>query len=69
MMLDAGAEQAVIIGMANDELGYILPAEDFVIPADLQEPGESYEESMSVGVEIGPKLTEMLADLLVRETG
>ena len=32
MMRDSGAAHAVIIGLANDELGYILPAEDFSEP-------------------------------------
>ncbi len=67
MMLDAGADQAVIIGLANDELGYILPAEDFVVPTDWQEPGESYEESMSVSVQMGPKLTDILKKLIGSE--
>ena len=69
MMRDSGAAHAVIIGLANDELGYILPAEDFSEPADWQEPGEAYEESMSVGVGIGPKLTEILEELLAGEAG
>lgn len=60
----AGARHAVLVGLANDELGYILPAEEFVYPDNPFEPGDHYEESMSVGVEIGPALTAALDMLL-----
>ena len=53
-----------IIGLVNDELGYILPAEAFVSPTNYMEPGDSYEESMSVGREAGPLLTQALEALL-----
>ena len=52
----AGAEVAGVIGLANDELGYILPPEDYVYPEDPFDPGEHYEETMSVGPEAGPRL-------------
>jgi len=60
----AGARVTGIIGLANDELGYILPAEDFHPPQDYLNPGSSYEESMSVGPETGPRLTAALQALL-----
>ncbi len=45
-----------LIGLANDELGYILDGEEFRAPQDYWNPGEAYEESMSVGPAIGPML-------------
>ncbi|UCC51769.1 MAG: hypothetical protein JSV68_22105 [Anaerolineaceae bacterium] len=64
MMKEAGAHITAVIGLANDELGYILPKEDFSTPENYLDPGSSYEESMSVGPEIGPRLTESLVKLL-----
>ena len=56
----AGAQVAGIIGLANDELGYILPQEEYVFPANPFEPGDHYEETMSVGSQIGPRLLSTL---------
>ena len=56
----AGAQVAGIIGLANDELGYILPQEDYVYPKDPFEPGDHYEETMSIGPEAGPRLLSTL---------
>ncbi len=53
-----------LVGLANDELGYILPREQFVEPADWDDPGPQYEESMSVGPETGPRLMDALDRLL-----
>jgi hypothetical protein len=63
-MRATGAATAAIIGLANDELGYILPAEDFRYPDNPFEPGEHYEETMSVSVEAGPRLMAVLAEML-----
>jgi hypothetical protein len=63
-MKEAGGSNAAIISLVNDELGYILPAEAFVPPTNYMEPGDSYEESMSVGREAGPLLTQALEALL-----
>jgi len=60
----AGVHHAVLVGLANDELGYILPADDFVFPDNPFEPGARYEESMSVGIGAGPALGAALAALL-----
>jgi hypothetical protein len=46
----------VIIGLGNDELGYIIPFEDWN-PA-------KYEESMSVGRETGPIVLGTLQALI-----
>ena len=53
-----------LVGLANDELGYILAREDFVEPTDWADPGSQYEESMSVGPETGPMLQAALDSLL-----
>jgi len=64
MMKEAGGRITAVIGLANDELGYILPAEDFTPPENYLEPGSSYEESMSVSATAGPALTSVLQKLL-----
>jgi GNAT superfamily N-acetyltransferase len=43
----------LLIGLADDELGYILPDDEFVAPADYMNPGAQYEESMSMGPRTG----------------
>jgi hypothetical protein len=53
-----------VVGLANDELGYILPDEDFVAPEDWDYPDPHYEESMSVGPHTGSRLLAALDDLL-----
>lgn len=60
----AGAKVAGIIGLANDEVGYILPQEDFVYPENPFEPGGHYEETMSLSPETGPRLMAALHSLL-----
>jgi hypothetical protein len=60
----AGALVAGFIGLANDELGYILPEEDFVYPGNPFSPGDHYEETMSVGPEAGPRLMTALEKIM-----
>jgi hypothetical protein len=55
---------AGVIGLANDELGYILPAEDFKYPWNPFRPGKHYEETNSIGREIGPRVVEGIRSLL-----
>jgi len=43
----------MLAGIADDELGYILPDDEFVYPADYANPGAQYEESMSLGPRTG----------------
>jgi hypothetical protein len=69
MLRAGGARLTGIIGLANDELGYILAAEDFRAPADYFNHGDSYEESMSIGPTAGPDLTAALAHLIAQATG
>jgi len=63
-MIKAGAKIAGVIGLANDELGYILPGEDFKYPFNPFSPGKHYEETNSVGKEIGPRVIEAVRSLL-----
>lgn len=60
----AGAGVAGVIGLANDELGYILPREDFRYPLNPLKPGKHYEETMSVSKDIGPQIMRAINDLL-----
>jgi hypothetical protein len=60
----AGAQVAGIIGLANDELGYILPKENFRYPLNPFRPGKHYEETMSLSKTIGPAVVDAVRDLL-----
>jgi hypothetical protein len=59
----AGAPVTGIIGLANDELGYILPQEDYRYPLNPLNPKDHYEETMSISKEVGPKLMEAVDTL------
>ncbi len=63
-MQDAGATVVGVIGLANDETGYILPEEDYHYPANPFEPGEHYEETNSIGPKIGPRLMAAIKVLI-----
>ncbi|MCX6080396.1 MAG: hypothetical protein NTW32_12765 [Chloroflexi bacterium] len=63
-LISAGAGVAGVIGLANDELGYILPKEDFKYPLNPFRPGKHYEETNAIGKEIGPRVIEALLSLL-----
>ena len=56
----------VLIGLADDELGYILPDDEFVTPADYLHPGAQYEESMSPGPQSGSLVLAATKRLIVR---
>ena len=60
----SGAQITGIIGLANDELGYILPKEDFRYPLNPLNPKDHYEETMSISKNIGSKLLDAVDDLL-----
>ena len=60
----AGAGVAGVIGLANDELGYILPVEDFKYPWNPFRPGSHYEETNSIGKGIGPRVMEALQSMI-----
>jgi hypothetical protein len=59
-----GAEVAAIIGLANDELGYILPENEYTFPKNPFNPKEHYEETMSVGPKAGTNLISSVNSLL-----
>lgn len=63
-MKEAGAGVAGVIGLANDELGYILPEEDFKYPWNPFRPGKHYEETNSIGKGIAPSVMDGLKSLL-----
>jgi hypothetical protein len=63
-MKEAGADVTGIIGLANDELGYILPVEDFKYPWNPFKPGKHYEETNSIGKDIAPKVMDALQVLI-----
>jgi hypothetical protein len=60
----AGAGVAGIIGLANDELGYILPREDFNYPLNPFNPKAHYEETVSIGKAMGPATMSAVRSLL-----
>jgi hypothetical protein len=63
-MKEAGAQVTGVIGLANDELGYILPLEDFKYPWNPFKPGAHYEETNSIGKDIAPKVMDALRELI-----
>jgi hypothetical protein len=63
-MRQNGAQNPAIVGLTNDFLGYILPQEAFAYPDDPFDPGEHYEETMSIGPEAGPRLQAALLTVL-----
>lgn len=60
----AGAQVPGVICLANDELGYILPVEDFRFPLNPFKPGKHYEETNSISKEMGPVVMEAVRNLL-----
>jgi hypothetical protein len=58
----------VLAGIAEDELGYILPDDEFVAPADYLDPGAQYEESMSIGPNTGSLVMAAATELIKRNT-
>ncbi len=63
-MKEARADVTGIIGLANDELGYILPVEDFKYPWNPFKPGKHYEETNSIGKDITPKVMNALREII-----
>jgi hypothetical protein len=64
LLHQSGFETAGVIGLSNDELGYILPDEEFQYPADPFHPGDHYEETMSTGPTAGSSLLHAVQSLL-----
>lgn len=65
-MKEAGAQVTGVIGLANDELGYILPVEDFKYPWNPFKPGAHYEETNSIGKDITPNVMNTLKEMVTQ---
>jgi hypothetical protein len=65
---DMGADYNWILGLGNDELGYIVPPYNFKLnqaaPYILEDFGDHYEETNSLGVDTAPKILEEAAILI-----
>ncbi len=62
----AGAALAAVIGLVNDEIGYILPENEYMYPDNPFEPGAHYEETMSIAPDVAPRLLAALDALMSR---
>ena len=64
-----GAQHNWILGLANDELGYLIPPYDYVLDPSLpyldEAEGDHYEETNS----LGPDAVPMISDMVERLTG
>ncbi len=67
-----------VVGLANDELGYIVPANDFVFPTYAPGPvygedrcgsREHYEETLSASSALAPLITHALLGLMADRPG
>lgn len=67
LLRQAGAQCPGIIGLANDETGYILPEADYRYPLNPFKPGSHYEETMSLGPKIGLRLMTAIEKLIAQE--
>ncbi len=67
-----GGEYPWVLGLANDEIGYIIPPYDFVlhdsVPWLMEAEGDHYEETNSLGPQTAP-LIEAQADQLIEFMG
>lgn len=68
-MKEAGAQVTGVIGLANDEMGYILPVEDFKYPLNPFKPGKHYEETNSIGKDIAPSVMNGVRNLIFNQEG
>jgi hypothetical protein len=59
-----GVSHRFLIGLADDELGYLLPSDEYVYPRNPFRPGGHYEETMSLSRYATPLLMEAWAALL-----
>lgn len=57
-----GVEELIIVGLANDEIGYIVPPSDYVVDGELpyfrEAEGDHYEETNSVGANCAADLAD-----------
>ncbi len=68
-MQEAGANVAAVVGLTNDEVGYIIPQAEYIYPENPFEPGDHYEETMSLGADVAPRLEGAVRELLRRGAG
>ena len=65
---EQGVLKLMVVGLANDEIGYILPSSDFVVDAELpyfrEAQGDHYEETNSVGADCAADLCAAFARAL-----
>lgn len=63
-----GGEYRCVVGLANDELGYLIPAYDYRLHPERpwfdEAPGDHYEETNSLGPSTTPALLEAYRTLL-----
>lgn len=72
LLKDLVGEDVVVIGLANDELGYVLPPNDFMLHPDkpyIDIPRDShdrrhYEETNSLGPETAATIAETVKDMM-----
>ncbi len=68
-----GGELSWIVGLANDEVGYVIPPYDFVLNEDvpwlLEAGGDHYEETNSLGGETATVIEDWTQALLDFEAG
>ena len=64
-------EYKLIVGLGNDEIGYLVPEYNYILAASgpfLNEaPGDHYEETNSVGPEAVPRLLSITANMMAFE--
>jgi hypothetical protein len=62
-----GAQHNWILGLANDELGYLIPAYDYVLDPSLpyldEADGDHYEETNSLGPDAAPLISALVERL------
>lgn len=63
-----GQEKVMFVGLANDELGYIVPPSDYRLSEDApyfkEAEGDHYEETNSVGIDCAADLAEAMETAL-----
>ncbi len=65
-------DEVMVIGLANDELGYVLPPNDFILNEETPyfenardiHNRRHYEETNSMGPETAPKIAETVAEII-----
>lgn len=63
-----GASYNWVVGLGNDQVGYIIPREHFVLAEvgahELEADGDHYEETNSLGPDTAPLLLDAAAELI-----